>query len=480
VIEETRTVDLKDKRLDERFREVLSQLGERPAASIPAACGGYAEMAAAYRFFDNPKVTFTNVLMAHAEATRQRMQAQPVVLFVQDTTEVDVTRPEQQVIGVGPLDGGTRFGALLHVLHAFVPDGTPLGTLQAEAWVRADAPVDPDPRRRPIEEKESHRWVATLRQAQVEARRLPQTRVVCLADSEADIYELLVAGQAEPRSAEWIVRAAQNRVVLSDPQATAPESSAEGGAAVSAPYVREQVLRQAVLFTQTISVRGRKLKVRCSRHRRQQPRQSRRAEIEVRAARVTLRPPRRPGGRLPEVSVNVVLAHEINPPPGEEPVEWVLLTSLPIEYIDQVREVLQYYGVRWMVEVLFRTLKSGCRVETRRFEHVDRLLPCLGVYLLVAWRTLYVCRLGRSCPDLDCQAVFEPAEWKAVYQVVHRARPPSQPPRLAEMVRMVAQLGGYVNKPRRDPPGPQTVWLGLQRTYDMAQCWLLFGPEAAP
>ena len=136
VMDEMKTADLKDKRLDKRLREVLSQLWEHPAASIPAACGGHAEMTAAYRFFDNEKATFGPTLAPHAEATRQRVAQQAVVVLAQDTTEVDVTRPEQQVTGAGPLDGGSRWGAFLHPLHAFTPDGTPLGTLHAEAWVR--------------------------------------------------------------------------------------------------------------------------------------------------------------------------------------------------------------------------------------------------------------------------------------------------------------------------------------------------------
>ncbi|HEY7616059.1 MAG TPA: IS4 family transposase, partial [Terriglobales bacterium] len=126
----------------------------------------------------------------------------------------------------------------------------------------------------------------------------------------------------------------------------------------------------------------------------------------------------------------------------------------------------------------FRTLKMGCRVEERLFEHIDRLLTCLAVYLIVAWRTLYVCRLGRSYPEISCEAVFEPAEWKAVYQVVNRKAPPSKPPGLAEMLRFVGQLGGYVNRKRDDPPGPQTIWIGLQRMHDMALCWQTFGPGA--
>jgi hypothetical protein len=252
----------------------------------------------------------------------------------------------------------------------------------------------------------------------------------------------------------------------------------ETGDPKSANSLRERVLQQPVLFTHTITVRGRNAKVQCENRGRRQPRVTRVATVEVRAARVTLRPPWRPDRHLPPVSVNVVLVREIDPPPGEPPVEWLLVTNLPIDTIEQVLAVIQYYCGRWMIEVFFRTLKSGCRIEERRFEHIDRLLPCLAVYMIVAWRVLYVCRLGRSCPDMSCEAIFEPAEWKSVWRVVHRKPPPTSPPSLADMVRLVAQLGGYVNRKRDDPPGPQTIWLGLQRMHDMALCWERFGPEA--
>ena len=100
------------------------------------------------------------------------------------------------------------------------------------------------------------------------------------------------------------------------------------------------------------------------------------------------------------------------------------------------------------------------------------------MYLIVTWRTLYVCRLARAFPDNSCQAIFEPAEWKAVCQVVRRQPPPAEPPNLSQMGGMVAQLGGYVGRKRNENPGPQTVWLGLQRVHDIALCWQLFGPEA--
>jgi hypothetical protein len=475
VVNEMKNVDLKDVRLSGRLSEVLSQLGGHPTASIPAACGGYAEMTAAYRLFDNEKVHFDNVLQPHIDATRERISQQPVVILPQDTTEIDLTRPHQQVKGAGPLDDGPRRGLFLHLLHSFTPDGTPLGTVGATIWHRDDGPRRPmserDAERKhtPIEEKESQRWIDTLRQACQAAGEAPDSSFVCVADSEADIYEYMVEAQSQPREAEWIVRACHDRAL---------EGPGPDGTNRTANHLREQLLSSNVLFTHEITIRGREAKVGCEKRARRQPRKSRRAEVEVRASSVRLRAPRRDDRELPAVSVNLVLIQEINPPSDESPVEWILLTSLPIDEVEQVRKVIQYYCVRWMVEVFFRTLKTGCRVEERLFEAVDRFLPCLAVYLIVTWRTLYVCRLGREMPEISCEAVFEAAEWKSVYQVVRRESPPMEPPKLSEMVRMVAQLGGYVNRTRKDEPGPQTVWLGLQRMHDFAVCWLQFGPEA--
>jgi Transposase DNA-binding/Transposase Tn5 dimerisation domain len=474
VQDEVKSAKLSDKRLKERLAKVLSLLAMRPTASIPAACGGRAEMVAAYRFCENEKTSFENVLQSHSDATRRRMAAQPVVILAQDTTELDVTRPDQQVAGAGPLRDGPRRGAMLHAVHAFTPDGTPLGTVHAKAWVRNEEPVDArmsqrEQAVRPIEEKESYRWVTALRQVREEARHCPATKVICVADSEADIYELLAEGTAEPGAGDWIVRACQDRAILGAKGQNTEEN-----------HVRQYVLGQAVLFENTVHIRGRKkARVACCKRERNQPRQTRDARVVVRAARVTLRPPWRADRKLPAVTVNVVLVSEVDPPSGEAPTEWFLLTSLPIDNVEQVRQIVQYYCVRWMIEVFFRVLKSGCRVEERLFEYMDRLLTCAALYLIVAWRTLYVCRLGRSCPETSCEAVFEPAEWKSVWKVVTRKDPPPEPPNLAVFVRMVAQLGGYVNRKRDDPPGPQTIWIGLQRMHDFATCWQLFGPERA-
>jgi len=295
---------------------------------------------------------------------------------------------------------------------------------------------------------------------------LPQVQIICIADSDADIYELFAEPRGE-RPVDWLIRACRDRRV---------EDEGDTGA----QKIREAVVGQPVWFTKQITVRRRDAKTSCEKRQRCRSRSGRTAEVQVRATSVTLRPPTRPQGMsLPAVAVNVVLVSQPNPLAGEPAVEWLLVTTLPIQTLEQVRKIIQYYCVRWMIEVLFRTWKSGCHVEQRRFEHLDRLLPCLALYWIVAWRVLLLCRLGRSCPDLDCEVLLEHSEWQSVWRVTHQGSVPEEPPTLGVMVRLIARLGGYVNRPNRaDPPGPQTLWLGLQRMRDLAWAWNTFGPGA--
>jgi hypothetical protein len=471
--EEAAEADLKDARLDERFAQVLSDLGRQPNASIPQACGGRAELVAAYRFFDNDKTNYDNIHHAHTHATIERVRGQTTVVCSQDTTEIELTRPQQQVKDVGPLDNGARRGLFLHRLDAFTTDGTPLGRIWSKVWTRPDPPDEPltAPQKNlkrktsPIEQKESFRWLEGLRHVRVLAQQCPEVRCVCVADSEADIYELFVEDRGSVNPIQFVVRLCQERSLLTDAEQPTQR-------------IRDAVEKTPVLFERSISIRAREPKVACEDRVRRQGRAARQAQMVVRAVSVTLDPPYRPDRKLTPVTVNVVQVREINPPAGEEPVEWLVVTSLPIADADAVRVVIAFYTVRWMSEVFFRTLKSGCRVEQRLFEERERLEVCLAVYEIIAWRTLFVCRLGRSCPDLSCEAVFEPCEWKAVWTVIHQKKPPKKAPPLPEMVRLIAQLGGYVNRPNRDdPPGPQTVSRGLQRMYDLALAWNTFGSK---
>jgi len=168
---------------------------------------------------------------------------------------------------------------------------------------------------------------------------------------------------------------------------------------------------------------------------------------------------------------------ESSPPENEDPIRWLLITTLPIDSEIQIQAVIHYYCLRWQIEVFFRTLKSGCRIEYRRFEKLDRIFNCLALLAVVAWRVMYVTYMGRACADIDCEIIFEPSEWKSVYAILGRPIPSHGCPKLQEVIRAIAMLGGFVNR-LRNHPGTQTVWTGLQRCYDLSNAWDTFGPGA--
>ena len=148
------------------------------------------------------------------------------------------------------------------------------------------------------------------------------------------------------------------------------------------------------LFHCSVNVRARTAKLATETRKRQETRGARIAEIEVRATTVTVRPPYRPkGSKLAEVTLNVVLVEESHPPAGATPIQWLLVTTLPIDNPERVQQIVSYYSIRWQIEIYFRTLKSGCRIENRQLETLDRLLNCLAVYSIIAWKIMYLCRL---------------------------------------------------------------------------------------
>ena len=460
--------DFGDVRLSRRLELIAEEFGAKPNFSIPGATSGRAEMEAAYRFFDNAKVTPEKILQPHFEASLKRIRQSDLALLIQDTTEVDLTRPQEIVDGAGPMDCESRRGAFYHPLQSFDLDGVPLGMVWSKSWAREKIEKDLTPaekfRKRkhtPVEDKESIRWIEGVRAADQVAEACPETTCVCVGDSEADIYEVF----AEPclierNNLDLLLRACQNR-------ATTDQSNwLDSARATDCRY------------RCTVDVSARTAKV-SEKHagKRSKSRKARVAEVEVRATTTTLRPPHRFDRKLPEVTVNVVLIEEANPPEDCVPIQWALVTTLPINTSEQVKTIVEAYCIRWQIEIFFKTLKTGCRIEERQFETLDRILNCVAVYSIVAWRIMYLCRLGQTCPDLSCEVVFEPCEWKAVYMATTRKELPETPPTINQVIRMIASLGGYVIR-KSTRPGPQTLWIGLQRVHDLTLAWEAFGPES--
>ena len=243
-------------RLKHRFKKVLDTMSHKPSLKFPAGCNGRAEVKAAYRFVDNEHVTFHSILKPHHDATIERIREQTVVLIPQDTTELDLTRPREIVAGSGPLNDSTRVGFYNHVSLAMTPERLPLGTVDAKVWARdfLEFEKDADQKRaerraKPIEGKESIRWVEGYHAACQVARQASSTLIVSLADSEGDIYEYLLEAQAVEgvRKASFIIRACQNRALALTDDAGSPQSP---------HHLRERVASTPVQAQRTLEVRG--------------------------------------------------------------------------------------------------------------------------------------------------------------------------------------------------------------------------------
>jgi len=452
-------IDLGDKRLNERSQVIIEALGANPEASCNSAIDGWSDTLAAYRFFDNKSVQPEAILNPHVEATKRRMQEHSVVLIAQDTTELDYSdHPPQDARCLNTED---RLGLYDHTHLALTPNGLSLGVVGVEYFDREEEGLGQSKERSklPIEEKESLRWLTGYRLACELARDCLETQVVSVADREADLYDIFMESEQQAdeyaQSADFIIRAKIKRSL--------PQRDPDAG-----PHaykkVRDEVSRSELRTTQTIDLP------------RTPKRAARTATLEVRAIGVTVKPPHE-RSYLPTVSYNVVLVEEVDGPGDGTDVSWLLITSLPIDTLDEIQLVIDYYVARWTIEVFFRVFKTGCQVEQIQLETLARLKNCLAFYKIIAWRIMYLTHLNRECPTLPCDAVFDDSEWKSVWRVVTKTALPSTPPSLSDFMALLTQLGGYNNRRTESPPGPKPVWTGIRRMTDLATAWTTFGPE---
>lgn len=440
--EEFGQVALREPRLQRRLCVLARDFYARPGAQLPQACGSRAKTKAAYRFLSHARAGMTVLLQSHYQATARRAAGEAVVLAVQDTTSLNYTahRATEMLGPIGARAEGA-VGMLVHSTLAFNTAGTPLGLVDVQCWVRAGEDFGQAKQRHelPLEAKESVRWLRSLEAVAAVQARCPKTRWVGVGDREADIYELFLWARQESGRPAVLVRALRDRLL-----------SQEQG------HLWEKVCAAPLAGTIGLKVP----------RRGSQP--ARQAVLEARFQAVELQPPDRKR-RLPPVQVWAVLAREIDPPAGLEPVEWMLLSTLPVESFEEAVEKLRWYAGRWGIEVFHRVLKSGCKIESRQLAGADRLESCLAIDMVVAWRIFHLTKLGREMPEVPCTVYFEEHEWKAlVAYASQKPEPPAQPPSLREAVRMTASLGGFLGRKGDGEPGTQTLWLGLQRLDDLA------------
>lgn len=424
--EEFREIDLGDERLDKRAIVLMDKLSARPTASIPSACGGWAETQAAYRFLSNDEVTWEGILAPHWECSRRRMAGQPLVLCLQDTTELDFNG--QTTSGLGPLSYEAQRGMYVHPTYAVSVDREPLGVL--DAWMWARQPKDAEGLREGI--TESTRWIEGYERVAEMAAELPSTRLVYVADRESDMIDLMARATELGNPADWLLRAQHNRNL--------PDGDKLWPTVMSGKPLCEMRFLMP-------SRQGQKAREVCQ---------------QLWARRVDL-----PHGRCGTIRATCLVAKEMNPPAGTDPVVWRLLTNRQAETPEAVAELIDWYRARWEIELFFHVLKNGCKVEALQLGALEGLQRALALYMITSWRVARLMRLGRICPELDAELMFDRDEWQAAY-LLNKKKPPATAPRLNEVIRLIAKLGGFLARQADREPGVKTIWIGLQRVTDFA------------
>jgi IS4 transposase len=432
-----------------------------------------------YRLMKNKKVTPEGLIEPHLQQSIARTCAYDRVLLVQDTTEVDLSKPERQIEGAGPLSAQSRRGFYLHPLMAYTTQGVPLGLVECLHWSRVsiDTTSSASEKRKrqktvPIEEKESYRWVEMTRSGKQIARAQPSTEYVGISDSESDIYEVFSEVQEGPQNYHLLIRACYDRAITEDetlsPDTEPGESQKISGALKSS----------SPSFRIEIEVSARTAKMETEQRKRRQTRGSRRVLGEVRVARVTLRPPRRCKGKLPPISCNIVDVREIDPPDSEEPVHWTLVTTLPIDNEGSIREIIEAYKTRWSIELYFKTLKSGLGLEKLQYQTLPRYLNAVMPLLIVAWQVQMLTHVSRAEPDACCEDYVEAVQWQPLWLLSHPEKSlPESAPSIHEVMMMVARMGGYIKRKGQGPPGTNVVWRGMRRLEILTMAYAAFGQQ---
>jgi hypothetical protein len=392
--------DLGDKRINEQLIKFARIQGAMPGrAFCGAAQGDRAAFKAYYRFIDHPdddQASMQAILAPHQRRTIQRMKAHPLVLCIQDGTDINYSGLVQcEGLGViGSNQTGARSGGLhLHSTLVLTTHGVPLGVLGAQCSApRAKDDGDEVIRARdvPIEEKKSFAWIQGLRHCADLAGELSETRQICIMDREADFYELFDE-QRKLRGVELLVRAKHDRILSEDTQ------------------LFEKVRQSPVQGQLRIPVPRQSDRAKKSKQKARIGHPERTAQVELRHLEVEIPAPKHQSAKR-ALTLRVVHVLEPHPPEGTVALEWFLLTTLTLQTAAQAQACLRWYCLRWRIEDWHRVLKSGCRIEALQHKTAERLKRAIAINLVIAWRIMLMTLLGRECPELPAEVLFSDLE----------------------------------------------------------------------
>ena len=456
--------DLGDARLEKRVLKIADTLAAMPDESFPTLTSNDSELEALYRFLNNDKVEADLVLAPHYRETVRRSALEKIVVVIHDTTAFSFGGQAKRK-GLGRLKTGSEHavqGFYAHTaLVSSIETGAPLGVLGVVPVVREGPPVPyPDLKpKRHARVREFERWEQLV---DVACRRLGEIRAVHVMDREADAYSLF--HQLTESGQDFVIRSKGERAL------DVPRGDREEPRLLS-----DAIERGKYVMTREVQLSA-KRSDRMARLRKIPERMMRIATLDVSVTHVSVRHPTyvagqsRHGSSLPRsVPVNVVHVREVDTPSEQTPVEWTLLTTLPIDTEEEVQFVIDCYRRRWLIEEYFKAIKTGCAFEKRQLESRHALMNALAVFVPIAWRLLLLRYLAREAPDRPATGVLSERQIKIL-----RARkkvPLDDVPTVRQAMLAVAAEGGHIKN--NGDPGWQVLGRGFEKLLDMELGYLI-------
>lgn len=475
-------VDLGHRDTEQRLLSIAKAKARNPSAAYTeCVAGDRHQLKAYYRFIGHKRagIDTDSILGGHRRQTIRRIKGRSRVLAIQDTTDLDFSE-RLHCNGLGDTGtnqtGAVSHGLKMHSTLALSEEGLPLGVLRTHLYASHFDSENKAPNR-PIEEKESYRWLRTIDQMREISAWVPETELIVVGDRESDIFELFDYRRRKARNIHLLIRAHYNRRL--DLSAVA-----QAGAASAKLFDRLDAL--PVMGQAHIAVPRQREKAGTPTQPGRMGLAARKAKVQIRWEKVTIRAPVTAQTReLPAVELHALLLMEVDPPRGAAPLRWVLLTTVPIQSRKQALRCLRWYTRRWRIEDWHRVLKSGCHIESHQHQTADKLARAIAIDTVMAWRVMLLTLLGRETPEMPCKLIFEPWECKLLEQLQPWVAPEtSGPPRRMEKQKknglciatanmIIARLGGALHRNDRELPGPQTILRGLRRFHDIGIGFML-------
>lgn len=410
-------------------------------------------MKATYNFFKQERVTPEKLLAAHVRVHKHEEEHRPSgrMIVAGDTTQLDYTG-NRSAKEMGPLSYAKQRGLNLHSDLMISPSGVPIGLLHQQFVVRKDEEFSQSKKRvrLPIEDKESYRWIASYRRVEEHFRNYPKLETFHVMDREADIHELLQSRQVA--HVHYIIRSKHNRKANS-----APDASSQQDIGIHTK-VRQSPIKGKCKVKVTHRPSGK----------------SRQAKVSIRyiSAWVSIRAPKSHQKHLQPVRLHVVHALEEHPPKGKQPVEWILITSKPIEDVQEAKTIIRYYALRWLIERFHYVLKQGAKVEELQLKTLERVQNAVTTYSIVAVNLLRLSYLARHHPDENIYELgVSKREHQALYTFI-KAKVDSRvtfdeknPPNILAFTKLIARLGGYMDFTSQPFPGVKSLWRGIREFF---------------